>query len=557
MGQNSTVTSAQSPTKPAWSVLGVILASLGYVASMAPSLLPRPTTTQVMASTFVAMTGYAIGAIIAGTVGAIRRARHNRVSPQRQASPRARLVTTVLAVVIASAFTPLGVSWQSEQFAATAVPGGPPNTVAVALGTLVACLALLYLCRGLRAIGRVVATMLGRWTGWPFALRTVLGGVTVFVGVIALVAIGLSVSTIFFNKMNNSTAGQQPPTSSLRSGGPGSVVSWQSLGNEGRDFVAGGPTPTNIAGVSGRTALEPIRIYAGLESADSLQAEADLALQDLKRAGGLKRKAIIVYTPSTNGLVDPTAASAAEYVMNGDVASVSMQYTVLPSFLSIMLSQSTSLDSGTILFDTFRTAIDQLPESQRPQLYVYGESLGAFGSQAPFAGKGIEGLTSQADGALWAGPPANSAYWQEISAKSTVGPTWAPIVGDGEVIRFAADEAGLAQPPAPWGPVRGVFLQNATDAVVWWSPNLIASRPGWLDQPRGPDVPSAMRWLPLVTFELVLVDMPAAGSMPPGIGHNYLPNIGPAWVSVLQPNGWTPANTQRLQTALGGEPNVS
>ena len=152
-----------------------------------------------------------------------------------------------------------------------------------------------------------------------------------------------------------------------------------------------------------RPALEPIRIYTGLESANSLQDQANLALEDLKRAGGLKRKAIIVYTPSTNGLVDPTASEAAEYVMGGDVTSVSMQYTVLPSFLSIMLSQSTSLDSGTILFQTVRNAIDELPVSARPKLYVYGESLGAFGSQAPFTNLGIEGLTNQADGALWAG----------------------------------------------------------------------------------------------------------------------------------------------------------
>ena len=544
------MSSAVNQTKPAWSVFGVILGSLGYIASMTPSLLPRPTATQVMASTFVAMTGYAIGAIIQGTIGAILRARRDPDEPLEPRSARTRSIATGVTILIAAAFTPIGVAWQTDQFSATRVPGGPPSGIAVALGTLVACVAVLYLCRGLRGIGRAIASMLGRWTRWPFALRTLLGGFTAFLAVVALTAVGLSASMIMFNKMNNSTAGQEPPTSPLRSGGPTSVISWQSLGNAGRDFVSGGPTPAEIAGVTGKAATSPIRIYAGLESADSLQAEANLALQDLKRAGGFKRKAIVVYTPSTNGLVDPTAASAAEYVTNGDIASVSMQYTVLPSFLSIMLSQSTSLDSGRILFDTFRTAIDQLPESQRPQLYVYGESLGAFGSQAPFTGKGIDGLTSQADGALWAGPPANSTYWQQVSEMSTAGPTWAPIVDDGDVIRFAADEAGLAQPPSPWGPVRGVFLQNATDAVVWWSPNLIASRPGWLNTPRGPNVPEAMRWLPLITFELVLVDMPAAGSMPPGIGHNYLPNIGPAWVSVMQPSGWTPLNTQKLQTAL-------
>lgn len=550
MSHNPSVRTARNRPQPAWSIVGVLVACVGYIASMTPSLLPRPNATQVMASTFVCMTGYAIGAICQGTVSAIRRARRGPDAPPPALRPRARIVTTVAAIAIAAMFTPLCINWQTEQFTATRVPGNPPQAAIVIIGTLLTCVALLYLARGLRALGRGVARILAQRTSWPFGVRTVLGGLTVFAGVVVLAAAGLSVSMVFFNKVNDSTAGQSPPTSALRSGGPGSLVPWDSLGNQGRAFVDGGPSPTEIAAVTDQTAIEPIRIYTGLESADSLQAQANLAVQDLKRAGGLNRKAVIVYTPSTNGLVDPTAAAAAEYAMNGDVSSVSMQYTVLPSFLSIMLSQSTSLDSGTILFQTVRAAIDQMPEPARPKLYVYGESLGAFGSQAPFAGQGIEGLTQQADGALWAGPPANSEYWQQISALSTRGPTWAPIVDNGDVIRFAADSTGLEQPPTAWGPERGVFLQNTTDAVVWWSPSLITARPGWLDNPRGPDVPSAMTWFPLITFELVLVDMPAAGAMPPGIGHNYLPTIGPAWVSVLQPAGWTAAKTERLQVAL-------
>jgi len=227
-----------------------------------------------------------------------------------------------------------------------------------------------------------------------------------------------------------------------------------------------------------------------------------------------------------------------------------MQYTVLPSSMSLILSQSTSLESGRILFETVRASIDELPVNERPNIYVYGESLGAFGSQAPFQGEGIDGLTRQADGALWVGPPANSEYWQEISAMSNRGPTWQPIVEDGRVFRFAADAQGLSEPNDPWDSTRAGYLQNATDPVVWWSPDLIVARPGWLDEPRGPDVPAAMTWLPLISFELVFIDMPAAGAMPPGIGHNYLPTIGPAWVSVLQPAEWSPENTTAMQKAL-------
>jgi uncharacterized membrane protein len=551
---NRTVESASLPVSPAaarrpgWSIVGVVLAALGYVASMTPSLLPRPLATQLLASVLVAMTMYAIGAIIQGTIGAIHtRIFHRPVLPRK---PRLRIGASITVMVIAATATFQGTAWQREQFADTGVPGNAGNPFLVIVGTLIGCLVVLYICRGFRALGRGIATRIGRHVAWPFGARTLLGGIAVLAVASMIVVVGFAGSTVLFNNVNDSTKGQTQPDSALLSGSPESLIGWGSLGYQGRAFVSEGPTPRDISTVTQRVAVDPIRIYAGLQSAEGLAAQAEIAVADLARAGGFKRKAIIVYTPSTNGLVDPSAAAAAEYVLGGDVASISMQYTVLPSFMSIILSQSTSLDSGRILFDKVRAAVDELPANERPKVYVYGESLGAFGSQAPFQGEGIDGLTRQADGALWAGPPANSKYWQEISAMSDRGPTWQPIVDDGEVFRFAADKQGLAEPDAPWGVSRAVYLQNATDAVVWWSPDLISQRPGWLDSPRGPDVPDAMIWLPLISFELVFVDMPAAGAMPPGIGHNYLPNIGPAWVSVLAPAEWTPEDTARMQIAL-------
>ena len=117
----------------------------------------------------------------------------------------------MIILVVAAGFTPLCVSWQSEQFAKTGVPGGPPNLFLVIIATLAACLGLLYLARGLRAISRSIATKIGRRTSWPFTVRTLLGGISVFVGVLVVVAAGLALSMVFFNKMNNSTAGQTPP----------------------------------------------------------------------------------------------------------------------------------------------------------------------------------------------------------------------------------------------------------------------------------------------------------------------------------------------------------
>jgi uncharacterized membrane protein len=73
----------------------------------------------------------------------------------------------------------------------------------------------------------------------------------------------LRVADVTFSADNN---GNQPgvprPVSPLRSGSPSSLVGWDSLGMQGRVFVSGGPTVTGIERLTGRPAVEPIRVYA-------------------------------------------------------------------------------------------------------------------------------------------------------------------------------------------------------------------------------------------------------------------------------------------------------
>ncbi|MFZ1363223.1 MAG: alpha/beta-hydrolase family protein [Candidatus Nanopelagicales bacterium] len=539
-----------------WSIVGTVLGAAGYIASLTPTLLPRTTLSQVAASVLVVVTMYAIGASIEGIVAwALRKVRTDAKPKPRHLS-RPLIIATVILFVVAAAFTPSRMQWQAEQAQSVGVLGNPTWPLVVIL-TFILFVVCLYIGRGVRALARKIGQGIGRLFGWGeikhAAASGWIGGVATAV-TFAIVAIVLfQASMIVFNNVNNSTvAGNTQPQSPTRSGSPQSLISWDSLGQQGRLFVDQGPQPAAITQVTNKRAQEPIRIFAGLESADGLQAQADLALADLKRAGGLERSHVIVYTPSDNGTVDPNAAAAAEYVTGGDVASVAMQYTVLPSFLSYALSQSTSLEAGTILFDTIHQAIQELPAGKRPKLYVYGESLGAFGSQAPFAGEGIEAIVDKTDGALWAGPPSTSQLWDELNREASGGTPWQPVVGGGTVVRFAADQAVIAEAATDteWGPKRALYLQNSTDPVVWWPGSVLTERPAWLDEPRGPGVPAQMTWLPLITFEQMLLDMPFAVSMPPGVGHNYFQAVGPAWVQVLMPSDWTPAQTKDLQQAL-------
>src|SRR6202007_1116969 len=75
------------------------------------------------------------------------------------------------------------------------------------------------------------------------------------------------------NEMDPATAAPQTP---LRSGGPQSLVSWESLGHQGRIFVEGGPTIAQLTAFNGAPATEPIRAYAGLNSADGITATAEM-----------------------------------------------------------------------------------------------------------------------------------------------------------------------------------------------------------------------------------------------------------------------------------------
>src|SRR6185312_14371765 len=118
-----------------------------------------------------------------------------------------------------------------------------------------------------------------------------------------------------------------------------------------------------------------------------------------------------------------------------------------------------------------------------------------------------------------------------------------PVYGDGRTVRFAATAADLPAATASVDAPRVVFVQHASDPVVWWSPSLIWSQPDWLREPRGPDVLPEIRWFPLVTFWQLTGDLAIAQEPPVGHGHNYGVEVAAAWASILHPPGWTAADT--------------
>ena len=102
-----------------------------------------------------------------------------------------------------------------------------------------------------------------------------------------------------------------------------------------------------------------------------------------------------------------------------------------------------------------------------------------------------------------------------------------------------------------WGPMRIVFLQYASDPIVFFRFDADWQRPDWLNAPRGPDVSPALNWYPVITFLQLAVDAALAQTPPVGHGHVYDPaDYIDAWVAVTQPVGWTQGELEALKQAI-------
>ena len=153
------------------------------------------------------------------------------------------------------------------------------------------------------------------------------------------------------------------------------------------------------------------------------------------------------------------------------------------------------------------------------------------------------------DGAVWSGPPFPSQNWNlAVKHRNPGTPSWLPTFRDGRMLRFTAQTNSLDGDQA-WGPMRSVYVQYASDPMVWFSPDLAWNRPDWLGAERGPDVSPHLRWYPIVTFLQVAFDLPVATAVPLGYGHNYSPaSYIDAWIAVTEPVGWTEEKTGRLKS---------
>lgn len=538
------------------------IALVFFLWSFTPTLLPRAGWAQGAITGISTMLGLALGELLAWLGRVAWRAAGREVPrPLGAWGRRVFAIVAVLAAVVALIW------WIGSQNDQRDLVGmehvGAGSLPVLVIAALVVAAILFFVGRTVahltRRFDEAVTSAMPRWAA-------------VGVTAVVLVAFGVIVSREVvwkqFVSWANDTYGtfddETPPgiaqpTSPLRSGSPESLVPWDTLGYEGRNFTGGGPTVEQLQSFAGPDVAvkEPIRVYAGLKSADGQEAQAQLAVDELERTGAFDRSVLAVVTVTGTGWVDPVAAASLEYMHDGDTAIVATQYSYLPSWISFLVDLDKAQENGVILTQAVIDRWSQLPADDRPELLVYGISLGSYGSEhafeQPTGTQSIDDATATADGVLWAGPTFFNPVWKQVVAGRDGGsPAWYPVFGEGSQLTVMGKpgEPPVSTPISTDGHV--VYLTHPSDPVTWASFDALWKPPTWMGRPTGYDVPSDPRWFPGVTFVQEVFDLMAGFSATPGHGHNYDPNVTDGWAAISAPPGWTAADTTRLNALLQG-----
>ncbi|MDX3926795.1 MAG: alpha/beta-hydrolase family protein [Shinella sp.] len=530
-----------------FSSAGLILGTLFFAASQTPSLLPRTYLTQGILSGVSLAAGYGLGVFLQFLWTYLE-----LPVPKAQIARRLKMIAAPVSAVVVLAFLWQAAAWQNSIRALMHMePVETAHPVYVGLIASAAFALLLAVGRLFRIVAGAIARHLRRVV--PRRLSYVAGvflAATVFWmaadGILFRLALHAADSS--FKALDQAMEpDSERPADPGKTGSAASLVSWEDLGRTGRAFVSGGSSAADISAFTGQEAREPIRVYAGLNSAESAGERARLALEELKRAGGFGRSVLIVVMPTGTGWIDPEAMDTLEYLHHGDVASVALQYSYLTSWLSLIVEPDYGEEAATSLFKEIYGHWTTLPKDARPRLYLYGLSLGALASEQ--STELFEVLGDPHQGALWAGPPFQSRIWRAMTRDRNPGtPAWLPRVRDGTYVRFTSQENALPEAGSRWGPMRIVYLQYASDPVTFFDVYSFYRQPDWMRTPRGPDVSPDFRWYPIVTFLQLALDMAMATTSPMGFGHVYAgEHYIDAWLAVTEPPGWTPDGIARLK----------
>jgi len=532
------------------SAAGLVLGALFWLAALTPSLIPRegPIQGAIAGLAFAAGYGLAAGLVMLwGWLGL--------PVAQEGLLRRGRWLSAVFAIIVVVAGAFLARGWQNEIYQALGLP--PVETVRpiTLLGAgLAVALVLIAAGRLFRALkdlfdaplrrvlppraALLAASLLAAWTFWAvgngFLLDAILRGL----------------DSAYRTVDSFIPAEEERPLAPLKTGSAASLLAWEGLGHEGRRHVSETPAASDISAITGRAALEPLRVYVGANSAETVEERAALALAEMLRTGAFERSLLVIATPTGTGWVDPAAMLPLEIMHGGDVASVSVQYSYLPSWLSLLVQPEYGEETADAVFRAVYGHWRSLPKASRPRLFLFGLSLGSINSD--LASNAFAVLGDPFEGAFWVGPPFASRTWTEVTTTREAGtPQWLPTARNAQVFRFvtANDKTQLAA--EGWGPVRVLYLQYPSDPIVFFEEDMWHRKPDWMGPPRAADVSPGLTWMPAISFIQLIFDMMTATTVPKGRGHVYAAaDYARGWQALTGPQGIGDDEMKKLEAWL-------
>ena len=540
---------------------GLVLGTVFFAASLTPSLIPRGPVVQGVLGGGAFAVGYLTGVVLRALW---------RFLALPEASQRnvrlARFSAAAICLIVAISFLQLASGWQNGVRAAMQMaPVDEIHPFQISVIALAVFALFIMMARLFALAGHGLARLMRQLMPPRVAALAGFSSVALLAWTLAngfLLSGALRLADSSFRQLDAFIPDElSAPLNPLVSGSTSSHIDWMALGRAGRNFVSG-VTPLNVlAAYHPHGAKAPIRLYVGLAAGETIEDRARLALAELQRTNAFEREILVIATPTGTGMIDPDAIRALEYLTAGDVATVAVQYSYMASWLTLLVEPEYGADSARAVFSAIYTYWRELPRDARPQLYLHGLSLGAMNSD--LSADLFDVIGDPYHGALWSGPPFPSRTWNTATRERRPGsPAWLPRFRDGSVIRFA-NQNGFGDPGlperdfAPWGPLRIVYLQYASDPITFFSPQIAWRHPDWLREPRGPDVSPQLRWLPVVTMLQLFADITAARAAPLGHGHFYAPeHYVTAWHALIDfsiwPDGpeWDGRSLERLRRHL-------
>ncbi|MFO7685106.1 MAG: alpha/beta-hydrolase family protein [Desulfobacterales bacterium] len=529
------------------SVFGLLLGTVFFSFSLTPSLLPRPFPLQGVLSGLSFAAGYGLG------VACLALWRYLQLAlPATRAARMLKNLAFVMCILMVVGSLWQAANWQDSIRGLMGIEDSSGiRPILLLVISALAFFLLLGLGRLFRKVFLALSLKMERHVPPRISrLLAVTASLLFFWMVIdgVLFSFLLKTADRSFQQLDALIDDDMPrPLHADQAGSSASLINWKDLGRQGRNFVATGPTAEDLSSFFKTSLPAPLRVYVGLNSADSAVKRTRLALKELIRVGGFERAVLMLVTPTGTGWVDPAALDTVEYLHRGDIATVVAQYSYLSSPLALMTEAAYGAEMARALFEEIYGHWRSLPADSRPRLYLHGLSLGSLNSDISFDFYDI--IDEPFHGALWSGPPFRHDTWRRVTAQRDPGSApWLPQFRNGSVVRFMNQTKGLERGTSKWGEFRIAFLQYASDPITFFSPQTAWRAPDWMREPRGPDVSPGLRWFPIVTMLQLAADM-MVGTAPKGFGHEYAAtHYIDAWLALTEPAGWSGSELTRLRT---------